>query len=410
MHPQENAPTVHQNTVPPTSLLDLNVHCLLTIFCKLDLPDLTRASSVSHRFQDLAAEAFKYEWKNQLIRVSNISQDMKLEATAVLRNFGNRLEKVEIAFDKHGNDKFFKMFVDKCGSQLTKLNFSCSCLNVNLEKILNKENIRRCNEKFVNLKMMRFGDNIEHITQPECIEQHFPALEELNLNGSPFENQNIFQFVSYNPQIKNLSSFHYNNILDAADMIEVIDQQVPQLEVLGLWIHGQTDDSEYQPRFLKALKCLMIQNHGTTANLQRLSISTERLVEMELALSLCDKNSIDFICQHKELTKLTIYIYTDNLFVSKYLAQLKKHLPKLTQIEIFGFWSDLNHTDIVLFVHGCQQLVKFILRDNTRLNILEDVVQLHKKLESTQWTVRYIPSKRQLQFDQVCNKRYEWKK
>ncbi|XP_037049513.1 uncharacterized protein LOC119083821 [Bradysia coprophila] len=400
MDTQEIVPITQQTMVATMLHLDnLNVDCLLNIFRMLSLPDLASVTGVCRNFRDIAAEAFKYEWKNKTIRLSNKDSNSKLESTAILRNFGNQLQNVQIVFDKQRNDTFFKLIIDKCSSQLKQVDLSSTCFNVHLERVLSKENIQRFNDKFVNLKALRFENNIDDIIEPECIEQQFPALEELSLSGYPFVNQNVLQFIIVNPQIKSLSSFHCNTLQDGVDMIRMIDQHLPRLERLGLWVHGRADMIEYQPRFLKALKHLKIHSYGSTANLHHLSISNERVEEMELELGSCDENVIDFICQYKELTKLAIRLYSDSPFDCKFLSELKKHLPKLTEIEICGFWRDLNHTDIVHFVHESKRLINFILRDGKRKDILDDMNQIRTKLDSTHWSVNYNASApRQLHF------------
>lgn len=245
---------------------------------------------------------------------------------------------------------------------------------------------------------MRFENNVDDITEKECIEQHFPVLEELSLSGYPFVNQNIRRFVSSNPQIKSFSSFHCNNVHDAVGMIEVIDQHLPELEKLGLWMHGQTDAIQFRPRFLKALRHLKIHNYGNSANLQYLSISNEGVEEMELELGSCDEIVIDFICQYKALTKLAIRMNSHSPLDYKFLSNLEKHLPKLTEIEIFGYWRDLDHTDIVQFVHGSQQLVSFLIHVWQRKDILEDLNEIREKIDSALWTVNCSGSTRQLHF------------
>jgi len=392
--------TAAQQSMVATSsqLNDLNMDCLLKIVRMLSLADLTRVAGVCRKFQDVAAEAFKYEWKNKTIRLGSKGRDSKLESTAILRNFGSQLQKVQIVFDKDGNDTFFQLVMNKCSSELEHVDFSSTYFNDDVKSVLSNKNIQRFNEKFANLKTLRFGNSTDVITEAECIEQHFPALEELSLSGYPFVNQNISQFVKVNPQIKSLSSYHCNEVHDAADIIEIIDQHVPQLEQLGLWIHGEADVIEYQPRFLKTLRRLKIQQYGNTANLQYLSISNERVEEMELEPSVCDEIVIDFICQYKELTKLAIRPINDTTFHSKFLTKLMKNLPKLAEIEICGFWKDLNHTDIVHFVNQSTQLINFFLRDRQRNDILEDMNKIQKKLDSALWTINYNELPRQLHF------------
>lgn len=382
-------------------LSDLNVDCLLKVFRFLSVADMARTSEVCLLFQYVAGETFKYEWKNKTVLLSNNSKTSKLESTSILRNFGSQLQKVRLAFDQHDNDIFFNMIIAKCSSQLTEVGFASTCLNVQLGKVISKENIRRFNEKFGNIKRLRFENNIDDITEPECIERHFPALDELSLFGYPFENRNVKHFVKLNPQVRSLSTFYCNNFQDARNLLEMIDQQLPKLEELGLWMHGHADEIEYQPIFLKSLRLLKVHNYGKAANLQHLSISSERVQEMELELGACDEILIDFVCQYKQLNKLAIRMYSDSQFDCKFLKKLSKHLPKMAEIEIRGFWKNLNHTDIANYVHESKQLVKFVLGDSQRKDILKDMNNIQEKLDSTQWNVVYNSLPRQLHFVRV---------
>lgn len=383
------------------ALTDLNMDCLLKIFRFLSLADMARVSEVCQVFQSVAAESFKYEWKNETVRLSNSSKNSKLEATEILRHFGKQLQKVQIIFDLHRNDTFFDMIIDKCSTQLTQVEFSSTCLNVEIKKILSKENISRFNAKFGELKRLRFENNTDDITEPECIEQHFPALEELSLFGYPFKNRNVQHFVESNSQIKSLSLYHCNKVNDAKSLMQIIDQQLPQLEALALWTHGDADEIEYHARFLKNLKRLKLNNYGKAANLQHLSISNETVEEIELEVGYCDESLINFICQYKQLKKLVIRMYADSPFDCKFLHKLSKHLPKLEEIDICGFWKNLTHTVIVHFVARSMDLVKFVLRDSQRKDLLEDMHEVQKNLDSSQWNIAYNSSPRQLNFVRV---------
>lgn len=380
------------------ALADLNMDCLLKIFRFLSLADVARVSAVCQRFQSVAVETFKYEWKNKTVRLSNNSMNSKLESTEILRHFGKQLQKVDIIFGLCRNDTFFEMIIDKCSPQLTQVDFSSTCFNVEIEKILSKENISRFNAKFGNLKRLRFENNTDDITEPECIEQHFPALEELSLCGYPFKNQNVQHFVKRNAQIKSLSLFHCNKVEDAKSLMQIIDQQLPQLEALGLWIHGDSHEIEYQSRFLKSLKRLTVHNYGRSSNLQHLSISCDKIEEMELEVGFCDEHLINFICQYKQLNKLAIRMYADSPLDCNFLRKLSQQLPKLTEVEIGGFWKNLNHSDIANFVLRSVALEKFTLRDRQRKNLSEDMHKIQQNLDSAQWTIAYNLSPRQLNF------------
>lgn len=381
----------------------MNVDCLLKIFRLMSLSDLAKVADVCILFREVAMLAFQCDWKNETIRLSNKSKEDKLDATSIIRNFGDQLQKVNIVFDVHGNDKFFNMIIENCGTQLSEVNVSSTCFNIETNKVLSKANICRFNAKFTNVKCLRFNNNTDDITEPECIEQTFSAMDQLHISGYPFKNENIERFVQSNPQIRILSLFHCNKVDEAKSLLETIDQQLPQLEELGLWIHGHTaaPAAQIESRLLKNLRRLTLHNYGYAGNLQSLSISSDKLETMQLEVTHCDDALIDFICQYTQLRQLTITMYQDSEFDCKYLKELGKHLPQLAAIEISGFWKNLDPSDISAYMDASKQMVRFTITDERRKNLMEDMAIIHAKLiNAAVWTtIHNKSSPRQVTFN-----------
>lgn len=313
-----------------SSIISLNEDCLLTIFRHLNVCDLVSVSQVCQLFKYVAVDAFKYECKDKPIQLSNDSKESKLEATTILRNFGQYLRKVQIEFGKCGNEKLFNLVVDQCSSQLIEVEFSNSCINPIEKTFLTKATLSRFNAKFKNLKALRFDGNVEEIAEPDCIEQPFPVLEELSLTHEPFYNGNVYEFIELNPQVKRLFTLHRTNLMGASKLIESVDRRLPHLEAFGLWMNGLLFTTRDQRRFLKNVRCLRLGSTVDEENLQYLPISYENVTDLELKVTCCSDSLFSFISQHKHLEKVTI---RSRPILYRMLSELRNNLPN-TQIQV----------------------------------------------------------------------------
>jgi len=398
------APSGQYNTgVSQLKITDLNIDCLLNLFRYLDVSDLGRASYVCQLFQEIAVEAFKFEWKDKTIRLCNDSKKGRLETATTLRQFGSMLQKVIVVFGERSNDIFFNIVMEKCTLNVTDVEFSGSSFSDQLEKVLNKGNICRFFDKLKNVKNLRFGSNADELIDSQCIEQPFPALEQLSLFGYPFKNRNVEHFVTLNPQVKSIHLRLCNDVESSRNITEVISQKLPQLEQLGLWVHGNANEIQYQPLFFNNLKRLNIQNYGSANNVQHLSISNKTVEQMEFEVNTCDEQLINVISQYKEVKKLAISTYMDSPFDAKLLQKLGNNLSKLTEIKITSFYENLDYADIVNFVCGTKELVKFIMRDSSRSNILGDTKELQCKFNAAEWNVACCQSNSEISISKVVN-------
>lgn len=375
-----------------TKITDLNADCLLKIFRYLDVENMAIASDACQRFRESASEAFKYEWKGKTVWLSNQTREHRLESTAILRNFGSQLQKIHIVFGETRNLEFLNMIIEKCSrSELTEVDVS--------GQILSKANVCRLKNKFTNLRSLGFEittRQTDDSVELECIEQHFSNLDQLRLFGNPLKNLNVQQIMSLNPQVKSLSLLYRNHVENATNLLEWIDQYVPQLEQLELHgMSGSVDNIGYQPKFLKNLKRLKFFDFGCAMNMRHLSISNEKVEELELEEGTCDEHVVDFICQYKEVKKLAIR-YVDYQLDYKHLLKLGKHLPKLTELEISSSCSNLNHQAIIDLVLGSKQLVKLVIQDIKRKDVLADLMDLKGKLDPSKWSVDCCPSNKEL--------------
>lgn len=367
-------------------LLELNDDCLIKIFRNLSAADIAKVSEVCTLFKDLALTAFKTEWREKTVNLLNSSKELRTESIRILCRYSTLLQKVHIGF---GDNKYNEVFLDiifaKCTLNLIEIEFSGPGYMCYVDKILNKRNMCRFNKKFRYLRSLKFDCSTKYIVERQCIEQKFSYLEELNLSD-PFKNRNIENFVYLNPQLRRLSAFHSTEVKKARDLVKMIDHNLPRLEQLGLWIGGFMDEMEYQPLFLKNLRQLHISNYGKANNLPYLSISNERVEDMEFLLSSCDYRLFDFICQYKEVRKLSLRSYITNAFNYRHLLKLSKHLPKLSEIQINGLYKSLSNAEIARFVLETKMLTKFVIIDYKRADILEDMKDIRMKLTS-QWIV-----------------------
>lgn len=367
-------------------LMNLNDDCLIKIFRYLSVADIAKVSEVCKLFKDLALTAFKTEWKEKVVNILNSSKELRIESMRIIREYCSILKKIHIGFgDNKYNEIFFDVIFEKCTLNLIEIEFSGPGYLCYVDKILNKRNMCRINKKFKYLRSLKFDCSTKYIVERQCIEQKFSYLEQLSLSD-PFKNRNIETFVNLNPQLKRLSAFHSTEVKNARELVRLIDQNLPFLEHLGLWIGGFMDEMEYKPLFLKNLRRLHISNYGKANNLPYLSISNEKVEEMEFLLSSCDYRLFDFICQYKEVKKLSLRSYISNAFNYRHLLKLSKNLPKLTEIEINGLYKSLSNAEIVRFVLDTKMLRKFVIIDYKRANIVEDMTDIQLRLTS-QWIV-----------------------
>lgn len=394
-----------QLNAPSTVITDLNADCLHTIFRLLDLEDLVMASDACSRFRESASETFKYDWKRERIELSNQCRDDQLEATAILRNFGSQLQKVFIHFGERKNLEFINMFMEKCnGSQLTELNLSGTTLST--------ADVCRLKNKFTNLKSLGFEITMEQTPdsiEMECVEQHFPTLDQLRLFGHPLLNRNFERIISLNPQLKSLCLLYWSDVWSRGELLQLIDYYLPQLEELelqGMEFIGMDDDRPdtdvFKPTFLRNLKRLTLKFFLNGKAMQHCSlISNEKVEELVLVMGYCDEDAVDFICQYKEVKKLTI-LEADYEFDYKLLLKLCQHLPKLTELEIsisICCVRVINQQDIIELLSGCKNLVKFAIENNKSEDTLADVNHLMGRLDSSKWSVDCNPSEKQTTFN-----------
>lgn len=437
MYSQEEHTTVQQTTkASQTTILELNADCLLKIFRYFNVGGMAIVADVCRRFQEIATEAFKYECKEKWVTLTNGDTESRLESTAILRNFGHELKKIFVVFnetrddgffffrccdqldvayaenrssefienifsevygqqltevdEEKRNDEFFDIIFDKCDSQqLTEVNIS--------NKILSRDSIYRLNNKFVNIKSLAFEKRPFDENHVESIEQALPTLEHLILYGHEFENSNVLQCLSLNRHLKRIALRYRNDLQNARNLLESMDETLPQLEQLELAIDAidNAEFRQYRPKFFKNLKRLKIWNFECGIDMQYLSISNEKIEELELKNGRCDEGVVTFICFYKEIKKLTISDIYNHMNYNE-LLELNKHLPKLTEFEISSCSENCNHEAIARFVLGSEQLVKFVIKDEKIKDISVVMIDIQRKLDSTKWTVDCYPSKNEL--------------
>lgn len=399
MNPNDRILTGQSNVqLSQTTVLDLNSDCLLKIFRYFKVEEMAIASDACRRFRDVACEAFKYEWKTKKISLSDADQDSRIASMAILRNFGHQLQKIYIHFDGNWNEHIFEMVIEKCSSQqLTEVYVS--------HKIIERDNIDRFKNKFINLT----GLGLENTQNDIDLYEQFPTLEKLTLFGKPFENEHVVQFISLHPQVKNLHLEYIKRLDSLRNLLESVDQHLPQLEQLELaWMPGDAEDTDYQPKFFKNLKRLKFYNFGNEHLMHCLSISNEKVEQLEFKFGAYDSDVADFICRYKEVKKLSIHDI-DYPVDYKDLLKLNDHLPKLAEFEISSQRRNINHQAIVQFVLGSKQLVTLSIEDFELENILEVKKDLQRKLDITKWSVDCNLSINELKIRKLSNRNHQLK-
>lgn len=377
----------------PMMLTDVNDHCLVEIFRFMSLEDLCTVSEVCKRFQQLAITAFKSTWKNRVVKISNLHRvgkewkQMRLDSLRILRHFGGVLTKLHVQSD---NQKIYDFIVDKCGPNLVELKLDPEYYPVDE---LNEEKLT----KFTNLRSLRLFGNQQFIDM-EYIQQNFMKLEYIAIGRLAIDFENLRRFLQLNPQLKRLGLTHDDNTPLNRDVIQFIDESLPELEELQLqfsdpeedFTERNTDTNVRQPRFFKNLKRLIIEHCAHTESwLRYISISNGKLEEIHFYVHHADgwNDFIDLICsQYKELKVLKFNFFLDD----EQLMKLGKNLPKLSKIECDDlFYAKYMRSDetnermqwVPRFIREAKQLTCIVLKP------FFGEVSFKETIDLNQWTV-----------------------
>lgn len=373
------------------NLIALNDDCLLSVFSNLDENDLASVSDVCKRFQQQAALTFSRKFKNEHIFLRNLTPKRRSEASRILRVFGHLMQKAYLVFEYKKNDLFFNHVIEKCGSNLIDIKFSCTASWTTKHK--KSENVLKNDilMKFQNLK--RLSIDVAANVDPECIEEKFPALEHLSLDCGSFENANLRIFVKLNPQLKSLELTHDpDGIQIRRTFLAFIDRNLPYLEHFGLsgspgWSLEENLPSE--PLFFKNLKSLFIKDsRGRAKFFPYLAISNIKIEEMEFHVYRCDVRLVDQICQYQQLKKLTFYCDEDSGMDSSDLDKFSEKLVHLTEVELSGYYDDLYEDAVVKFVKNSKHLRRFFLQDFGKgYDMMEYSENVKDKFSASEWKV-----------------------
>ena len=137
--------------------------------------------------------------------------------------------------------------------------------------------------------------------------------------------------------------------------------------------------------------------------MQHLSISNEKVEQLEFEDGKFDSDVTDFICHYKEVRKLSIH-HIDSPFDYQDLLKLTTHLPKLSVFEISSHFRNVNHQTIAQFVLRSKQLVSLTIEDRASDAIFKLQTDLQGKLCKTEWDVSCNLRSNELKIRKLLNR------
>lgn len=405
---------------PQIKITDLKSECLRHIFTFLDFSDLLNVADANVRFKEVACLRFQAKYHTQTFAINsdriNIHSetmpyistvDSPLETVGkFLKYFGASITRLAIFGNAH---EFYLQWVECCVAKYCTSNlveiFFYNHMNGNMLSEVTKPfplvesvtiiqshlsaNISRLATWFPRLSNLKLIDNVA--SNPECIEQCLPNLKALViwLHGNRkhgFTKSNLKEAIRLNPNIRDLWLQFYAfpiNIDEFQVDLELCQSVAVNLTHLERFVWAPENDisSNYERIIFKKLKYFV-----TEAPV--LHFQFKQLEEMELRrIRIPINQMIDFICRNKKLTKLMIsldFLNQRPSTSSDQISKIVKNLPKLSELIID--WRIFSLEDIAKLLWTCKSLVRLQL-----LNVCERMTQvghqvIQKNLDAT-WKV-----------------------
>lgn len=413
-----------------TEFTDINTDCLEKIFKCLELGDLLNIADTSKHFKETADIVVSRKFAKKTILINNIRVsrtrlinvrnnfveliDLK-SIFQTLRNFGHLIKKLRVYGDGFENLTeqtvdfraksigYLSYYIgDYCASSLTELTIK-KVISFNLLKkpFLNVEKVKintiyspRVQLKrnwfikmFPNVRQLKYDSVFGRITNFECITDHFPKMEHLDISYAfsncknlyriisitddecIANNANVMKTLSLNPQLTSLALPYISDI----EILQKISEQQHQLEYLSFQYAPKKDTNSNIVHF-KSVKKLKIRlcspsqrpnseaiEVGTVGNeMVKIPFSFEK-IEV-LTIQTCFQFSdefFNFIGKHQSITKLSLRscgwprFLLDNLNRTKIFAAL----PMLKEIHLFCY--SLEVEDAIAFSMEFKQLEIF---------------------------------------------------
>lgn len=328
------------------SIIDLNVDCLEKIFSFLNVNDLLNVVDSNKLLKQGAEFAFK-EKKNTKIILDRLKKreivhyhdwspggdalcitDLNT-SLQLLRCFGHLIFSLEIVYtDISANNRVHldHYIADYCAATLTEISITKWD-----DKNTGKPIFKDLDIFFPNVQIVSLATN-EKFNKLLPINKWFPKMISLHVNSKL---KHLGAAIRMNPQLQHLSiDGNWNT-----KMLKRISK-LPVLETLSLnWSNffgAKKFKINTEIQFKNVKKCeLYFRNHMQIA-LMPLKFD-DQLVDLTLP-NLEAPHSLDFICKHPTINKLTLCLTRPGQFEFRIneLFQLKNALPSLTELSLHG--------------------------------------------------------------------------
>lgn len=262
--------------------------CLFEIFKYLNDEDLLHIAGTNERLKAAGRVFFERKYREKAFKVSNnYKYDEKLlPSVAYLKHFGDLIKKMHVDYTHptHRYDRHLEStIVTYCQKSLIEITLSgaeedafCEfeepfekaqkvCLNGGFAAYI----IRNFNKLFPNAHRLELLETKANwYSNKELIQQHFPSVThltvinpdylQLKLNLT-FTVENVKKVILLNPQIKSLNLKYNSHLPIDKNLLEFINQQLPQLETLDLDLTLSNGDFGSDKLTFDELKCLSLK-------------------------------------------------------------------------------------------------------------------------------------------------------
>lgn len=422
-------------------LAHLDDKMLMLILAQLNLDDLTNVALVSQRFNHLVYRFLGNECINRTVTIqsSGVGEWLWFQGTTGKFKFDNSWE-VEKFFGTSGH-LVSRLLIDcapscmkisykliettvfgHCSDVLTKIEIATTFLPIMTEvtepfpKItvlkldsceLSANFCQRFNSLFPSLRRLLLKDC--RAFDPQCIEAHFPYLEELILFGNRhnrmvFNKYNILRAIAINPQIQRLTvDFdlkNHPNLNDFEldfDFYHCVGGLLPQLKSLKVFGERKYEQVHYETEI--EFDCIEEFTVANIYNQQPDEIAPftfNCLRELNIEhLERLTTNWINFITMNEHVTKLTVDIYGSysndegielRERISKdHLQTIFKWLTHLKELHLHA--ETIEAKDIVAVLWKRKSLMKVVLREYF---MVDSIVETFDALTAKKaWLVNY---------------------
>lgn len=329
-------------------ITDMNLICLEECFEYLEYADLLSVANSNTRLRRAAQFVYFRKPDQNCLTIYPPNSTKIRRSLEFLRCFGNLISSLKLyAFEK--DELLFSHLNEYCAEYLTKihLDFTRECSMKELKRPFSKvrevymnmcdtQRMSSFNKIFPKMRRLLFITTEK--SKVDCVVDHFPYLEELDISFDPSKRQHVLSSLRLNPQLKSLhlSTYIDDGLTIDEDTLQDAIESMHNLEVLTLrLIRFNNFHNKYIS--LKSLKKFHISVNN--CNQLKFLFLFDKLECLNMNLScanLLSENFYNFIGRHSHIKELKIRISSFILFDFD-LSRLWKVLPLLENLRLYGF-------------------------------------------------------------------------